>query len=138
MTQAKTSIEGKASENLPGAGHNSKDFDEKIQKSFTKLADIDKQRKGLNDEASEVRAVWKECGLDVKGAHDEYMFWKRKLSEKEGYLETRKVTHEALDKMDQAALFGWMEKPKKDSSIVHASADQADAAAKRGESKNVH
>lgn len=130
----------KPSENLPGAGHNSKVLEEKIQKWAKELSGIDEQRGKLNKRAADIRAAAKEHGIDTDALRDVYGYWKKGRHEKDGYDESHGLCMEALNKMDQAELFGWQkaEKEKDDQNDeagkrYKAAQDEKDRAAKNGE-----
>lgn len=93
---------------------NSAALEKLIQESANRLADIDAERKELNEEAAEMRAKLKDAGIMPQAFMSKYTQFKKLRTQKEGYRESEEICFEALNKMDQGVLFKFMDKPEKE------------------------
>ena len=114
--------------------HNIKELEGKIQEAFVEYAECDESSSVLNTKRADIREKVEGWGLDRKAFHDQYMRAKRKLREKEGYDESTKICHDALNKMDQGELFEFVGRQKKEREEARAAkkdeAKKATAASK--------
>lgn len=84
---------------------NSKDLENLVFNSAKEMAEIDAQRKKLNEQAADIREVLKERGIDRDAFKDVYGYFKKGRYEKEGYDESNKLCFDALNRADTADLF---------------------------------
>lgn len=132
MQSTLKSQDDKPSENLPGQGHNSAEVDQFIQDYAKEASEIDNGRHKFNKRMADMRDKAKVYGLDTQALHQSYLYYKASNHKKDGFDETKKISMEALNRMDQSELFAWKKTPKKEANnnVSHPSADAKDAAAK--------
>lgn len=80
-----------------------------IQESANRLAEIDSKRAELNNEAKEMREKLADVGILPQAFMSKYTQFKKMRRQKEGYTQSEEICFEALNKMDQRELFGWMD-----------------------------
>lgn len=81
-----------------------------IQDSANRLADIDAARAELNDEAKEIREALKDVGILPQAFMSKYAQFKKLRRQKEEYTQSDDICYNALSKMNQDDLFGWMDR----------------------------
>lgn len=76
-----------------------------IVSSAKEMAEIDAQRKKLNDQAADIRGVLKDRGIDTDAFKDTYSYFKKQRHHREGYDEYHKLCFDALNDADTGDLF---------------------------------
>lgn len=82
---------------------------EQIVELASRMAQIDAQRKTLNAEATDIRQAVKDGGEDTDAFRDNYLFFKKKRHERDGYEESSKKIWEALNNADTAEMFSFQD-----------------------------
>lgn len=96
-----------------------------IQDSANRLADIDAARAELNEEAKEIREALKDIGILPAAFMSKYAQFKKLRRQQEEYTQSEDICYNALAKMNQDDLFGWMDMKKDDVIDVPVEADPA-------------
>lgn len=76
-----------------------------IVSSARDMAEIDAQRKKLNEQAADIRGALKDRGIDTDAFKDAYSYFKKQRHDRDGYDEYHKLCWDALNQADTREMF---------------------------------
>lgn len=101
-TQTDTEVAMSNSEKM---GHNSEGVKSAILDYFKERVAIEVERRKLTKRMGRARGKLKDLSLDTQAVDREYAYFKQKKHDRDGYDDSVKLTHEALNAADTGNLF---------------------------------